>query len=116
MSRIKLFSVTLADCDVSTFSAGGAGGQHRDHGNSAVRIVHRASGASGTASDNRSQLQNKKAAFRRMTAHPKFKIWLNREIFARAGRPSPEELVKQDMEPGNLRVETRPNGRWEVVD
>ena len=51
-----------------------------------------------------------------MTAHPKFKIWLNREIFARAGRPSPEELVKQDMEPGNLRVETRPNGRWEVVD
>lgn len=101
---------------MQSFSAGGAGGQHRDHGNSAVRITHLASGAVGTASDSRSHEQNKKTAFRRMTENIKFKVWLNREIMRRDGKPTAEELVKKDMQLKNLRVETRDTGRWEVVD
>lgn len=111
----KLFSVTPKDCDMQSFSAGGAGGQHRDHGNSAVRFTHRPSGAVGTASDSRSHEQNKKSAWKRMTEDPKFKIWLNREIWRREGKPSPEEQVKKDMQPEKLRVEVRENNRWTTV-
>jgi hypothetical protein len=114
MGKEKLFSVTLDDCEIQTFQAGGPGGQHQNHSNTAVRIVHRASGASGVSRQERSQLQNKKQAFRRMTEDPKFKVWLNREIFRLDGKPSPEELVKKDMAPDNLRVEVKQNGRWAV--
>ena len=104
--------MTLDDCDIQTFSAGGPGGQHQNKSSTAVRIIHRASGAVGTARENRSQLQNKKAAFRRMTEHPKFMVWLNREIFRLDGKPSAEELAEKDMEPRKLRVEVRQGSKW----
>jgi RF-1 domain len=109
----KIFSVTMADCDLQTFSAGGPGGQHQNTANTGVRIIHRASGAVGEARDNRSQLQNKQAAFRKMTEHPKFKVYLNRIIF-HMGK-SPEDKVKDDMRPENLRVETLRDGDWKVI-
>lgn len=68
-----MFSVTLKDCDVQTFRAGGKGGQNQNKRDSGVRIIHRDSGARGEARDQRSQLQNKRAAFRRMTQTPEFK-------------------------------------------
>jgi protein subunit release factor B len=108
----RLFSVTLNDCEIQTFTAGGPGGQHQNHSNTAVRIIHKASGAAGTSRTERSQLQNKKAAFRRMTEDIKFKVWLNREIFRRQGKASPEELAAKDMVPDNLRVEVREDGKW----
>ncbi len=109
----KILSVTLADCDVDTFSAGGPGGQHQNTSNTGVRIKHRASGAVGESREHRSQLQNKKAAFRRMTEHPKFKIYLNRVIY-HAGK-SPEERVKQDMQPRNLKIEEYRDDAWHVI-
>jgi protein subunit release factor B len=112
MSRKKLFSVTLDDCEIQTFTAGGPGGQHQNTSNTAVRIIHRTSGAVGTSRAERSQLQNKKAAFRRMTEHPKFMTWLNREIFRLSGKPSAEELTEKDMEPQNLRVEVKQDKKW----
>lgn len=72
--RTLLFSVTLADCDVQTFRAGGKGGQNQNKRDTGVRIIHRASGARGEARDERSQLQNKRAAFKRMTGHPLFRV------------------------------------------
>lgn len=112
MTRKKLFSVTLDDCEIQAFTAGGPGGQHQNTSNTAVRIIHRASGAVGTSRQERSQLQNKKAAFRRMTEHPKFKVWLNREIFRLDGKPSAEEKAEKDMEPKNLRVEVKQDKKW----
>lgn len=112
-SREKLFSVTLSDCDIDTFSAGGPGGQHQNTSNTAVRIKHRDSGATGESREHRSQLQNKKAAFRRMTEHPKFKIWINRKIFY-AGK-SPEQRVREDMKPENLRVEEFREDEWHIT-
>lgn len=108
--RELLFSVTLADCDVQTFAAGGPGGQHQNTSNTGVRVIHRASGARGECREERSQLQNKKAAFRRMTQQPKFKVWVNRQVWFR-GEP-PEERVKRDMTPSKLRVEVRDGGKW----
>jgi len=116
MTRKKLFSVTLDDCEIQTFTAGGPGGQHQNTSNTAVRIVHKASGAVGASRAHRSQLQNKKAAFRRMTEHPKFMVWLNREIFRLDGKPTAEEKVEKDMVPDNLRVEVKYDKRWKVVE
>jgi len=60
--RELMFSVTLTDCDVQTFRAGGKGGQNQNKRETGVRIIHRASGARGEARDERSQLQNKRLA------------------------------------------------------
>jgi protein subunit release factor B len=64
--RERILSVTLADCRVDTFRAGGKGGQNQNKRETGVRITHRASGAVGQSREERSQLQNKKQAFRRM--------------------------------------------------
>jgi hypothetical protein len=108
--RQLLFSVTLKDCDVQDFSAGGPGGQHQNTSNTGIRVIHRESGARGESREERSQLQNKRAAFIRMTQHPKFKVWLNRQLWFR-GEP-PEERVKRDMAPAKLKVEVREGGKW----
>lgn len=72
--RSKILSVTIADCDLQTFTAGGPGGQHQNRSQTGVRIIHRASGARGEARDERSQWQNKKLAWRRMFESPQFQL------------------------------------------
>lgn len=67
-----LLSVTLKDCDVQTKRGSGKGGQNRNKRDTAVKIVHRASGAVGESQEQRSQLQNKRAAFLRMAQTPVF--------------------------------------------
>jgi RF-1 domain len=100
MTRELAFSVTKKDLVIDTFTAGGPGGQNVNRSNTAVRITHPASGASGVARDSRSQHQNMKNAMRRMTEDPKFRIWVNRKLL---GNPlPPEEQVKRDMAPENL--------------
>ncbi len=79
MTRELAFSVTLQDCDVQTFRSGGKGGQKQNKTDSGVRIIHRASGARGESREERSQLQNKKAAFRRMAETPTFRAWVRRQ-------------------------------------
>lgn len=108
------FSVTLDDCELDTFSAGGPGGQHQNTSNTAVRITHPPSGAVGTSREHRSQLQNKKAAFRRMTEDPKFRVWVNKKLY---GSPlSPEEQVERDMAPENLIIYGYENGKSVILD
>lgn len=110
-----LFSTT--DFEMQTFPASGPGGQHRDHGNTAVRLKHRPSGAVGEARDNRSQLQNKRAALKRLSETSAFRLWVNRESAIRQGLPTPEQLAERAMKPENLRVEYKDErGRWTVVD
>lgn len=100
MGKELAFSVTRKDLKIDTFAAGGPGGQHQNTSNTAVRITHALSGASGEARDSRSQHQNMKNALRRMTQDPKFKVWMNRMLL---GNPlPPEEQVKRDMHPSNL--------------
>lgn len=108
------FSVTLDDCDVQTFRAGGPGGQKQNKTSSGVRVIHRASGARGESREQRSQLQNKRAAFRRMTEHPKFRLWVNRQLL---GNPlPPEEQVELDMAPSNLLIMGYDHGKPVILD
>jgi protein subunit release factor B len=72
--REKILTVTIKDCDVQTKRGSGKGGQNRNKRDTAVRIVHRASGAVGESQEQRSQLQNKHAAFRRMAESERFRV------------------------------------------
>lgn len=112
--RELLFSVTMNDCEFQTFTAGGPGGQHQNTSNTAVRIIHKASGARGESREDRSQTVNKRNAFLRMTQDPKFKVWLNAQIWFRG--KSPEQRVREDMNWKNLRFETKDEeGNWKVT-
>ena len=109
----KLFSVSIKDCVLQTFQAGGPGGQHQNHSNTGVRIKHTPSGATAESREHRSQLQNKQEAWKRLVNSPKFTIWLNNEAWIRQGLPSPEESVAKTLIPENLRVEVKDErGRW----
>ncbi len=116
MTRELLFSVTLADCDVQTFRSGGPGGQNQNKRDTGVRIVHRESGAVGECREERSQLQNKKKAFVKMTQHPKFRFWLHEKKREMETGKTAEERVAEWMEPPFLRVETKKDGKWVVED
>jgi ribosome-associated protein len=55
-----------ATCQIQFFIAGGPGGQHRNKTASAVRLTHLPTGISVTASERRSQAQNRDAALMRL--------------------------------------------------
>jgi len=109
VSRELAFSVTLADCRVDTFRAGGKGGQNQNKRETGVRVVHTASGAVGEARDERSQLQNKKLAFRRMAESGTFRAWVKRQLGADV---LAKVAVERDMWPVNLKTEYREDGQW----
>src|SRR5437868_3725153 len=54
------------DCDVEFFIASGPGGQHRNKVETGVRLIHRPSGITVTATERRSQHANLEVAFERM--------------------------------------------------
>ncbi|HZZ85869.1 MAG TPA: peptide chain release factor-like protein [Anaeromyxobacteraceae bacterium] len=56
----------LAECEESFFVASGPGGQHRNKTESGVRLVHLPTGATVTATERRSQPQNRAAALARL--------------------------------------------------
>ncbi len=56
------------DCDLEFFIASGPGGQHRNKVETGVRLTHRPSGISVTATERRSQYANREVAFERMAA------------------------------------------------
>lgn len=58
----KLFE----ECDIDVFVASGPGGQHRNKTESGVRLVHRPSGIVVTATERRSQHENRGHAIDRL--------------------------------------------------
>jgi protein subunit release factor B len=56
----------LAECEEAFFTAGGPGGQHRNKTESGVRLVHDPTGVTVTATERRSQAQNRGAALERL--------------------------------------------------
>ena len=107
MSKTKLFSVTKEDCRFDTFRAGGNGGQNSNKVSAGVRCVHIASGAVGEARDTRSQLINKRSAFKRMAETKEFQLWLKLETARQLGKPSIDEIIDTAMDPKNFVIEFR---------
>jgi protein subunit release factor B len=56
----------LAECEETFFVASGPGGQHRNKTETGVRLVHAPTGVVVTATERRSQLQNRGAALARL--------------------------------------------------
>ena len=117
MPREKLFSVSIKDCEVQTFTVGGPGGGGKDTSNTGVRIVHLPSGAVGEGREERSQLSNKRQAFRRMAQSKLFQAWVRRTAAQLGGRKSIEQQVEDEMAPEKLRVEVKDEkGRWVAAE
>jgi hypothetical protein len=105
----KILTVTIHDCEVQTFRAGGKGGQNQNKRDTGVRIIHHPSGARGESREERSQLQNKKTAWKRMAETPEFRYW----VAVETGRI--EEAAKwlaKMLKPENIKTEVRENGKW----
>lgn len=68
--------VLEGECDVEFVRAGGPGGQHRNKVETGVRMLHRPTGIRVTATERRSQSQNRRAALERL-----------REILVERARP-----------------------------
>jgi protein subunit release factor B len=113
--RKKLFSVTIKDCKVDTFTVGGHGGSGKDTSNTGVRILHPPSGATGKATESRSQLSNKRTAFTRMAESNAFRAWVNQKAAELSVGKTVEELVEEAMDAKNLKVEVRTSKGWEIV-
>ncbi len=58
--------IDIKDVIVQSFRASGPGGQHRNKVETAIRLIHRSSGIIVTATDAKSQLQNKKKAWQKL--------------------------------------------------
>lgn len=58
----------LKECTEEFFIAGGPGGQHRNKTESGVRLTHHVTGTVITATERRSQLQNRGVALERLRA------------------------------------------------
>jgi protein subunit release factor B len=111
MTRERVLHITIQkDCNVQTFRCGGKGGQNKDKRDTGVRVIHRMSGARGESREERSQLANKKLAFRRMAESPEFKTWL-RQAHAEASieidrwKEETEKWLDEEMRPDNLLIE-----------
>ena len=103
---MKLLSLTRADFEWQFFRAGGHGGQNVNKRDTACRCTHRPSGAVGISRDERSQTQNRQAAFRRCVESKQFQIWLKITTVAiTQGFRDVERQVDAMMRPENLKVE-----------
>jgi len=82
------------DIKIDTYRSSGAGGQHVNTTDSAVRITHIPSGIVVTCQNQRSQMQNKQEAMRMLTA----RIY---EMEERKKRQKKESVEKDDISWGN---------------
>jgi peptide chain release factor 1 len=106
MAKDLLFSITKKDFQISYFNGIGKGGQGRNKLQNCVRLKHIASGVMTTGQNQKSQKQNLKDAFNRMVKHPKFKLWLKKEISkATMDYAEIERNVEKAMMPENLKIE-----------
>lgn len=113
--RTRLFSVTIKDCRVDTFTVGGPGGGGKDTSQTGRRVTHLASSAVGQATDTRSGEKNRRLAFERMAATPKFRTWVRTEAARLSTGKTVDQIVDEMMEPQNLRFETKDDkNRWVV--
>jgi protein subunit release factor B len=109
MDRERVLSVGIHDCEVQTFRSGGKGGQNQNKRDTGVRVIHHPSGARGESREERSQLQNKKLAFKRMAESTAFRAWVRRQAGEDALMIA---AVERETWPDRTVVEVRDGDEW----
>jgi len=94
----------LAQCRVETYRASGPGGQHRNRTESAVRLTHIPTGVVVTATERRSQHENRHRALSRLRKAIALKV---REGAPAAGAPAGGALAEALRDPAWPRVSPR---------
>lgn len=113
VTREKILTVTIHDCEVQTFRVGGNGGQKVNKTSSGVRVIHHPSGARGESREQREQARNKREAFIKMVNSPLFRYWLSVQVGDRKSTEQLEaEIAAELTDPRNLRVEVKSDGKW----
>lgn len=107
--REKILTVTLDDCEVQTFRSGGPGGQNQNKRNTGVRIIHHPSGSRGESREERTQLENKKLAFKRMAESNTFKAWI---YAVTRNLKTPKQLMEEWDKPEHVKTEVKEKGKW----
>lgn len=117
MPRERIYCLTKEDFILQTYKGSGAGGQHRNKRETGVRIIHPDSGARAQCCDHKSQMQNRKEAFRKLIKTPKFRMWHNIKVMEYdQGRDLQRELDEM-MESKYLKIEVKDEfGRWVIQD
>jgi ribosome-associated protein len=111
-SRALPEEALLLECEETFFVAGGPGGQHRNKTESGVRLLHRPTGIVVTATERRSQLQNRGAALERLLA--RLEVLAHEPKPRRATRPSRgarERRLTAKKQAGRKKAERK--GGWE---
>lgn len=68
----------------------------------------------GVSREHRTQLENKRAAFKRMANDPKMTAWINRMVY---GYNRAEENVAEMMQrEQDFRIEVKENRKWAETD
>lgn len=109
----KLFTLTRDDFQIDYFSGTGAGGQHRNKHQNCVRLKHNDSGVSVTGQSHRERKSNIKEALTNLKNHPQFRLWINRRVYEIDTGKSITEIVDEQMNPKNIKVEMKDEqGVW----
>jgi protein subunit release factor B len=111
-AKEPLFSVTKKDLRIDTFRAGGKGGSNQNKRETGVRITHPASGAVAESRQYRTQEENKRSAFRKLTESERFNVWIKTEAAKIMNLSDIQVLVDRMLAPENLKIEVRSNGQW----
>jgi protein subunit release factor B len=112
--RKPFLRITKDDLTIQTFAAGGPGGQHQNKTATGVRIIHEPSGARGECRTSRSQLDNKRTAFRLMCADPKLMLWVKFQMAMKDGILAEAEAYaeREINNPAHISVEVQRDGKW----
>jgi protein subunit release factor B len=112
--RKLIVSVTASSCRWDYYRGSGAGGQKRNKTSNCVRCTHEPSGSVGKSEDGRSQIHNRRMAFRRMATTSQFKTWLRMECARRVG--ALDQIAKRvDRMAQDVQTEIRVDGKWVSV-
>lgn len=112
-----ILTICASDCEFICTKGSGAGGQKRNKTSSAVYCIHKPSGAKGYSEATRSQHENKRDAFVKMTNTKEFKTWLHIESMRKMGKIAEiEREVEFSMRPSQLRVEGQIEGKWSKIE
>jgi len=103
----------LAECTVETYRAIGPGGQHRNKRDSAVRLTHSPTGVSATATERRSQHENRRVAVRRLRKAIAMRVRAPAEANAPPAGPLAEALADATLRSSASLRSTSP--RWPRV-